>query len=324
MPKLRLMWLLAAVLAITAMPASAQTAWPTKPVTLVVPFSAGGNTDVLARIFANRLLARLGQQFVIENRTGAGGTIGTAAVAKAAPDGYTLGIGTASNLSISPHVYKDKLSYDVQKDIVPLVVVATQPHYIVVHPSVPPKTMPELIAHMKANPDKLSYGTSGVGSAQHLCMEQIAQMTGVKIAHVPYRGSNQIMQDMISGQIQLTCDTFSTAHEQVKGGTLRGIAVTSPQRYPVVPEVPAVAETVPGFDVVNYWVFMAPQGLPSEVSGRLVSEIVAIAREPETEKQIKVLGAMPGSMSGAAAADMIKADLAKWGPIIEKAGLKQP
>jgi tripartite-type tricarboxylate transporter receptor subunit TctC len=201
---------LAVAAAMIAGPAHAQN-WPTKPVTVIVPFAAGGNTDVAARIFTDRLSQRLGQPFVVENKSGAGGSIGISAMAKAQPDGYTMGIVTAGTLFILPHIYKDKLGYDGRKDIRPIAMVGTQPNMLIVHPSVPAKTVPEFIAYLKANPDKLSYGSSGIGTSQHLCMELIVQHTGAKLAHVPYRASNQIIQDLLGGQIQMTCDQFSTA-----------------------------------------------------------------------------------------------------------------
>ena len=186
------------------LPSLAQDAWPARPVTVIVPFAAGGNTDVVARIFSERLSQRLGRQFVIENRTGAGGSTGIANMVKAAPDGYTIGVVTAGTLYIIPHIYKDKLGYDGLRDLRPLAIVGYQPNVLVVHPKIPAKTVPEFFAYLKTNPDKDSYGSSGVGTSQHLCMELIVQHTGARIAHVPYRASNQIMQDLISGQIQMT------------------------------------------------------------------------------------------------------------------------
>jgi tripartite-type tricarboxylate transporter receptor subunit TctC len=203
----------------TVLPAGAQQ-WPNKPVTVIVPFAAGGNVDAAARIFSDRLSARLGQQFVIENKSGAGGSIGIGAMAKANPDGYTLAVVSAGTLFILPHIYKEKLGYDGLKDIRPIAMVAYQPNMLIVDPKLPAKTPAELFAYMKANPDKLSYGSSGIGTSQHLCMELIVQHTGAKIAHVPYRASNQIIQDLIGGQIQMTCDQFSTAYPQVQAARL--------------------------------------------------------------------------------------------------------
>ena len=306
------------------LPSLAQDAWPARPVTVIVPFAAGGNTDVVARIFSERLSQRLGRQFVIENRTGAGGSTGIANMVKAAPDGYTIGVVTAGTLYIIPHIYKDKLGYDGLRDLRPLAIVGYQPNVLVVHPKIPAKTVPEFFAYLKTNPDKDSYGSSGVGTSQHLCMELIVQHTGARIAHVPYRASNQIMQDLISGQIQMTCDQFSTANEQVKAGNARMLAVTSLKRYPAVPDVPAMAETVPGFDVTWYAVFIAPIGVPAAINARLTAELVAITKEPEMLKRLDELGVTPSSVSGPELEAQIKADYATWQPIVEKAKIPPP
>ena len=315
--------LLASLLAVAGIaPALAQ--WPTKPVTVIVPFAAGGNTDVAARIFTERLGARLGQPFLIENRTGAGGSSGIAGMVKAAPDGYTIGVVTSGTLFILPHIYQDKLGYDGVKDLAPVALVAQQPNFLVVHPKVPAKTVAELFAYLKANPDKDSYGSSGIGTSQHLCMELIVQHTGVRIAHVPYRASNQIMQDLISGQIQMTCDQFSTAYEQVKAGNARAIAVTSLERYAPEPTIPALAETVPGFDVTWAAVFITSSAVPEVIRDKLAAELTAITREPDIARRLKELWVTPASVAGAALATQIKADYEKWKPIVEKARIPRP
>ena len=304
--------------------AGAQTSWPEKQVTVVVPFVAGGNTDVAARIFADRLSARLGKTFVIENRTGAGGSLGIAAVAKSAPDGYTIGAVTSGTLFILPHIYKAKLGYDNFKDLRFLAMVGTQPNFMVVHPSIPAKTMPELIAHIKANPGKISYGSSGVGTSQHLCMEVLAQKTGIDAVHVPYRGSNQIMTDLMAGHIQVSCDQISSSLPQVKAGNAKGIAVTSLERYAPAAEYPAVAETVPGFDVTWAAIFIAPAGVPQPIADKLMSELGAISKEPETQKRLEDLYVTPVSIVGADLEKRIRSDYDAWKPIVESAKIPQP
>lgn len=314
---------LAVAAAMTAAPAQAQN-WPTKPVTVIVPFAAGGNTDVAARIFADRLSQRLGQQFVIENKSGAGGSLGIAAMAKAQPDGYTLGVVTAGTLFILPHIYKDKLGYDSRKDIRPVAQVGTQPNMLIVHPSVPAKTVPEFIAYIKANPDKLSYGSSGIGTSQHLCMELIVQATGAKITHVPYRASNQIIQDLLGGQIQMTCDQFSTAYPQVQAGKAKAIAVSSLERYGFDNSIPTLAESIPGLDVTWSAVFIAPANVPENIRKKLADELIAITKEPAIIEKLKMLGVTPASLSGADLEKNVLVDYDKWQPIVERAKIPQP
>lgn len=302
----------------------AQTAWPDKPVTVVVPYAAGGNTDVAARLFAERLSARLGKQFVIENKSGGGGTIGIASLARSAPDGYTIGVVTAGNLYILPHIFRDKLGYDTFKDLKPLAMVATQPNFFVVHPSIPANTPAELIAHLKANPNKYSYGSSGVGTSQHLCMELLAQKTGIQVAHVPYRSSGQIMQDLVGGQIQISCDQISTALAQVKGGQAKGIAVSSLQRYAAAPDYPAMAETVPGVDVTWAAIFIAPAQIPKPIAERIAKELAEISKEPAVIEKLKGLTVTPVSVVGEALEKQIRADFEAWKPVVEAAKISLP
>ena len=307
-----------------AAPALAQGAWPEKPVTVIVPYAAGGNTDVAARIFTERLAARLGKPFLVENRSGAGGTIGITAMTRAPADGYTLATITAGNLYILPHIYRDKLGYDTFKDLKPLAMVATQPNFFVVHPSIPAGSPKEFIDHLKANPNKYSYGSSGVGTSQHLCMELLAQKTGVQVTHVPYRASNQIMQDLVGGQIHMSCDQISTALAQVRGGNARGVAVSSTSRYAMAPEYPAMAETVPGIDVTWAAIFIAPSGIPKPIADRLVAELEGISKEPEVIEKLQKLTVTPVSVVGEALEKQIKADFETWKPIVESARIPPP
>jgi tripartite-type tricarboxylate transporter receptor subunit TctC len=314
---------LAVAAAMIASPGYAQN-WPTKPVTVIVPFAAGGNTDVAARIFTERLSQRLGQQFVVENKSGAGGSIGISAMAKAQPDGYTMGIVTAGTLFILPHIFKDKLGYDSRKDIRPIAMVGTQPNMLIVHPSVPATTVPEFIAYLKANPDKLSYGSSGIGTSQHLCMELIVQHTGAKLAHVPYRASNQIIQDLLGGQIQMTCDQFSTAYPQVQAGKAKAIAVSSLDRYAFDNSIPTLAESIPGLEVTWSAVFITPANVPENIRKKLADELVAITKEPAIVERLKSLSVTPASLAGADLEKNILADYDKWQPIVERAKIPQP
>jgi tripartite-type tricarboxylate transporter receptor subunit TctC len=322
---MRIRRLAATVLALglTASVAHGQDKWPSKPVTVIVPFGAGGNTDVLARIYAERLSARLGQQFVIENRAGAGGTTGLVAMTKATPDGYTIAVGTGSGIATNPVIMKDKLAYDPAKDFAYLHLMATQPNMLVVHPGVPAKDLAEFIAWLKANPDQ-AYATSGSGSSQHLCGEMLMQMSGVKMNAVAYRASNQQMQDLIGGQIKIACDNFSTAWEQVKGNNVRALAITSTKRYPFSPDVPTFAETFPGFEVLAWFGWIAPTGVPKEIIDKLISELDAIGKEPDVRKRLETFTVEYSGLSGKAFADFAEKERQALGPIVEKAGIKAP
>jgi tripartite-type tricarboxylate transporter receptor subunit TctC len=303
--------------------AAAQDKWPSKPVTVIVPFGAGGNTDVLARIYAERLSQRLGQQFVIENRAGAGGTTGIAAMVKATPDGYTIGVGTGSGLATNPVIMKEKLAYNAEKDIAYLHLMATQPNMLVVHPSVPAKTLKEFVDWLKANPDQ-AYATSGSGSSQHLCGEMLVQQAGVKLAAVAYRASNAQMQDLVGGQIKIACDNFSTAWEQAKSGNIRPLAVTSLKRYPFAPDVATFAEVFPGFEVLAWFGWIAPAGLPKDIVDKLTAELEAIGKEPEVRKRLETLTVEFSGLSGTAFADFAQKERTTLVPIVEKAGIKAP
>jgi len=236
------------VLVVLTSAAAAQDSWPSKPVTVIVPFGAGGNTDSLARIYSARLSARLGQQFVIENRVGAGSIIGLTSLTKSAPDGYTIGVGTSAGLATNPAILKETLGYSAEKDFAYLRLMAIQPNLLVVHPSVPARSLADFIAWVKANPDQ-AYATSGNGSSQHLCGEMLMQAAGIKLNGVAYRASNQQLQDLVGGQIRIACDNFSSAWEQVRAGQIRALAITAAKRYSFAPDIPTVAETFKGFEV---------------------------------------------------------------------------
>jgi tripartite-type tricarboxylate transporter receptor subunit TctC len=306
-----------------ACPAGAQQPWPSKPITVIVPFGAGGNTDTLARVFADRLSVRLGQQVIIDNRAGAGGITGVAAALKAPPDGYTFGIATASGIAYNPVIMGDKMPYDVEKDVTHLYNMANQPNILVVHPSVPAKNLAELVAWLKTQGDT-PYGTAGIGSSQHLCGELLAQQAGVKLSAVAYRASNQMLQDMIGGQVKLACDNFLTAYEQVKAGTLRAIAMSSLKPYPMAPDVPTISATYPGFDIIAMFGWVAPVATPKPIVDRIIAELTAIGNEPETKKRLDLLGVEPSGLAGNAYAAFTHAQRIAIKPVVEKAGIKAP
>jgi tripartite-type tricarboxylate transporter receptor subunit TctC len=304
-------------------PVVGQDRWPSKLVTVIVPFGAGGNTDVLARIYAERLSARLGQQFLIENRVGAGGTVGIAVMTNAAHDGYTIGVGTSAGLSINPMIMKEKLGYSPDKDIAYLHLMAIQPNVLVVHPSVPAKSLPEFIAWVKANPDQ-AYATSGTGSSQHLCGEMLVQAADIKMRAVAYRASNQQMQDLVAGHIKIACDNFSSAWEQVKSNNVRPLAITSAKRYPFAPHLPTFAETLKDFEVLAWFGWIAPAGVPKIVLDKLTAELNAVGQEPEVRTRLDTFAVQFSGLSGQAFADFARKEREGLVPILERAGIKAP
>jgi len=302
-------------------PAAAQDSWPSKPITVIVPFGAGGNTDGLARIYSARLSARLGQQLVIENRVGAGSIIGLTSLARAAPDGYTIGIGTSAGLAINPAIMKENLGYNADKDFAYLHLMAIQPNLLVVHPSVPATSLPEFIAWVKANPDQ-AYATSGNGSSQHLCGEMLIQAAGIKMNAVAYRASNQQMQDLVGGQIKIACDNFSSAWEQAQAGKIRALAVTSAKRYPFGPDIPTVAETLPGFEVQAWFGWVAPSGVPKILTDKFTAELNAVGQEPDVRKRLDTFTVEFSGLSGEGFAEFARKERKTLAPIIEKANIK--
>jgi tripartite-type tricarboxylate transporter receptor subunit TctC len=304
-----------------AAPAFAQAAWPSRPVTVIVPFGAGGVTDLFGRLIATRLAAKLGQPFVVENRAGAGGNIGSLALSRAAPDGHTIGMGTVSSHAINVHVFKERLGYDPVTDFTPVTLVATQPNLLMAHPSVPVRTTAELIAWLKANPGQ-SFASSGVGTSTHLAGEMFKQMTGVEMEHVAYRSSNDVMRDIVAGHIKVTFDNFAAAWPQAQAGNVKAIAVSSRERAPQAPDVPAVAETLQGFDATSWHGFYAPPRLPAEIATKLVAEVRAILREPEIVERIRGVGAVPSGISPEEFTAFMRAEIAKWGPVVQRANVQ--
>ena len=275
-------------LAIVLMPAlaGAQDGYPNKPITMIVPFAAGGTTDVIARLVADALRAPLGQPVIIDNRGGAGGTIGTAAVAKAPPDGYTIGMGTASTLAINPAVYKN-LSFDVLRDFAFIGDIAAVPNIMSIHPSLPAQTMAEFIAYAKANTGKLAYGSAGNGSVSHLMGEEFRLAIGVDITHVPYRGVGPALNDAIGGQIQILYDNLPSSLPQVAAGKLRALAVSSAERLPVLPDVPTFRELkLDDLDWMAFFGLIAPAATPPAVLAKLNAAMVKALADPELRKKL--------------------------------------
>ncbi|TWG79968.1 tripartite-type tricarboxylate transporter receptor subunit TctC [Cupriavidus gilardii J11] len=300
--------------------ALAQDAYPTKPITMIVPFSAGGTTDILARIVGLQLGKALGQPVVIENRPGAGGNIGASLAAKAQGDGYTLFMGTIGTHAINQSLYT-KLPYDPVKDFAPITRVAMVPNLVVVNPNVPAKSVKELIAYVKANPGKLSYGSSGNGSSMHLSGELFNSMTGLQIQHIPYKGSAPAVNDLLGNQIGLMFDNLPSSYQHVKAGKLRPLAVTSAKRSPALPDVPTVAEAgVPGYEATSWFALYATGGTPKPIVDRLNAEVVKILAMPDVQKQMAGQGAEPHPEKPEQLAAFMKTEAAKWAKVVKASG----
>ncbi|MHA7684716.1 Bug family tripartite tricarboxylate transporter substrate binding protein [Cupriavidus sp. PET2-C1] len=300
--------------------AYAQGNYPTKPITMIVPFSAGGTTDILARIVGLQLGKALGQPVVIDNRPGAGGNIGASIAAKAPGDGYTLFMGTIGTHAINQSLYS-KLPFDPVKDFAPISRVAMVPNIVVVNPKVPVNNIKELIAYVKANPDKLSYGSSGSGSSMHLSGELFNSMTGLHIQHIPYKGSAPAVNDLLGNQIGLMFDNMPSSYPHVKAGKLRAIAVTSAKRSPALPNVPTVAESgVPGYEATSWFALYATGGTPQPIVDRLNTEVAKILAMPEVKKQMADQGAEPHPEKPAELAAFMKTETAKWAKVVKASG----
>lgn len=315
--------LVAAITTLIAGHCAAQEAanYPGRVVTLVVPFAPGGPTDGLGRLVAQKLSEHLGKTFIVENKAGAGGNTGSAQVARAAPDGYTLVLGTVSTHGINPSLYRN-MPYDHKKDFSPISQLGLVPNVLVVNPSLPVKSIPELIAYLKQNPGKVAYASPGAGTSIHLAAELFKLMSGTQMTHVPYRGSAPAMQDVISGQVQLMFDNTSTAWPQVQAGTVRALAVSTPQRIKIAPELPAIAEFLPGFSASAWHGVLAPAGTPSAIIDKLAAEIQKIMREPDVVAYLATLEITPVGNTPAEFARFIAEETDRWAAVVTKLGLK--
>jgi tripartite-type tricarboxylate transporter receptor subunit TctC len=314
---------LAAALAVMALPWHAQAqSYPNKPVKLVAPSTPGDAPDVIARLVADKLSTALGQQFVVENRPGAGGVVGSDYVAKAAPDGYTLIMGNAGSHGINAAVYA-KLPYDIQKDFAPVSQIAIAPNVMVINPSVPANSVAEFIAYAKANPGKLSYASGGNGSSAHMSMELFKSMAGIDIQHVPYKGSSPALTDVVSGQVVAFIGNMPPTVPLIKAGKLRALAVTTRSRSALMPELPTIAEAgLPGFETVAWFGVLAPAATPPDVVNKLSAEIARIAKSPEIRDKLVAMGAEPVGSTPEEFKAVIDRDIAKWKPLAQKVGIK--
>ena len=317
--RIRILCLVAAML--VASPAFAQ-GWPSRPVRVVAAYPAGGSIDIVARLVSQRLGESLGQPFIVENKAGAAGNIGTDFVAKAAPDGYTLLMGSAAAISSAPNVYA-KLPYDPLKDLQPIVLVANQPNALIVRPGLAANNVREFIALARANPGKLNYGSSGVGASQHMTAELFAMMTGVQITHVPYKGGAPAMADLMSGQIDFMFDPVPTSIQVVRSGKVRALAVTSLRRSEVMPDLPSMAEAgLDGFELRGWIGLLAPantsRDLVQRLNGEVLKMLAADLRGKLLELGLDVAGGTPDQFAA-----FIREDIAKYGRIVKASGMPQ-
>ena len=306
--------------ALAPLSASAQAAYPNKPVTIIVPFSAGGTTDILARIVGQALNTELGQSVIIDNRAGAGGNIGGALAAKAKPDGYTLFMGTVGTHAINESLYK-KMPFNPIKDFAPLTRVANVPNLLVANPNQPFKTVKELIAYAKANPGKVNYGSSGSGSSIHLSGDLFKSMAKVDMVHVPYKGSAPAVTDLLGNQIGIMFDNMPSAIQHVRAGKLVPIAVTTAKRSPELPDVPTIAEAgVPGYEATSWFGMFAVAGTPKPVLDRLHAALAKVLKQSDVQKKIAEQGGEVVVDTPEQFAAFIKTETAKWGKVVKESG----
>lgn len=306
---------------VVAGPVQAQS-WPTKPVTFVVPFAAGGGTDAFARPLAAQLDQQLGQRVIIENRAGAGGTVGASQASKASPDGYTFFVGAAHH-AIAPALYPN-LDYNLEKDFIPVALIARPPQVIVVNPDkVAAKTLADFVAYLKANPDKLNYGSAGAGTTHHLAGELFKILTKTRILHVPYRGAGPAMQDLVAGHVPLVFDGLGSSAPQIRSGQLRALAVAAPKRVPAFPDVPTAAEAgVQGYEVSTWYGVFAPKNTPPAIVERMTKELQKALQNPTIKDAWERNGSDVPDVTGPAFTTMVSAETVRWQKVVSEAGVK--
>ena len=297
-------------------------AWPSKPIKYIVNFAPGGTTDILARMIAPKLSEALGQPVVVENRAGAGGNLGAEMLAKSAPDGYTIGGGTVSSHAINVTLYS-KMPYDPTKDFSPITMLATLPNMLVVHPSIGVNNVAELIALLKANPNKYSFGSAGNGTSQHMSGELFKTMTGTSMQHIPYKGSGPMIPDLLAGTISMSFENITTAYPPVKQGRLKALAVTTSKRSFVAPDIPTMAEAgLTGYDITSWQALFAPAGVPKEIIARLHAETAKALRAPDVAKRLEDLGLDAGGIPPEELAAIIRNDIPRLGKVVRDSSAK--
>jgi tripartite-type tricarboxylate transporter receptor subunit TctC len=312
-------WFAVLIASLAAGTAAAQQ-YPTKPVRIVVGFAPGGGSDFIARVIANKLTERFGSQVIVENRPGAGSTLGTELVVKSPADGYTLLLSSAS-YTVNPSVYK--LSFDPLNDITPIVQLSRGPYVVAVHPSVPARTLSELVALAKREPDKFSYASSGNGGHVHVATEYFLYTAGIKITHVPYKGTGPALNDTIGGSVHMILGSVATALQHVKSGRLRALAVTTPKRIAAAPDVPTVGESgYPTYEVTNWHGLVGPRGLPKDIVERLNRDVNESLKSKDVEKVLASDGLEPAGGSAQEFASIIKSEIGRWSQVVKRAGVK--
>lgn len=321
----RTRWCASMIAALAAWPAAAQLpspgSYPAKAVRVIVPFPAAGGTDLFARAISQKLSATLGQQFVVDNRSGAGGAIGCDLVAKAQPDGYTLLITSSSTHSINPHLARKPL-YDALRDFAPVAHIASAPNLLVVHPSLPVRSVKELVALAKARPGQLNYASNGTGTLSHLTGELFKLRTGTQLVHVPYKGGPPALIDLVSGQVAALFTAVPTAAVHMRAARLRAVAVTGEKRLELMKDVPTIGETIPGFESSQWWGFFAPAGVSADLVAKLNGEVEKILRDAEVRSRFTAEGAEAAGGAPADFAVFFKTDYEKWRKVVAEAGIR--
>ena len=312
--------LMVATVVSTSAEESSRPAWPQRPVTIVVPFQAGGSADLLARILQQRMQANFGIPFIVENRSGAGGSIGAAYVAKAPKDGLTLLLGTLSSNVLNGFIY-GKLPYDLEQDFQPISLLIRLPNLLVVTPKMPVKTVPELIAYLKANDGKLNYGSSGIGTSSHLSVVMFELATGTHMTHVPFRSTTDELTSMMNGSVDLAIDSMTTLWPHAKAGVVRALAATSTTRVPSAPDLPTIGETLTGFSVEGWQGLFAPAGTPQPIIDMIAAEVKKVFEQPDVVAALTNLGAEPAPMSPDRFAAFIASERLKWRDVIKASGV---
>lgn len=313
---------------VPATPAWAQTLatgpgqfYPVKPIRLVLPYPPGGGTDIIARPLAQLISASMGQQMVVENRGGAGGNIGMDYVAKSSPDGYTLVFAITAQLAVNPSLYP-KLPYDLLRDFSPISLLGNAPYLLVTHPALPVKSVKELVALAKAQPDQILFGSAGNGSGAHLAGAMLNSLSGVKTVHIPYKGGALAMTDLIAGQLQLSYLTFTSTNSFIRSGRLRALGVTTAKRSSVLPDLPAIAETLPGYDSAVWYGVLAPVGTPTDTIVRLNREFLAALNNSELRQRLMAVAFEPGGSTPEFLGDYMKSEMVRWAKLIKATGTK--